>query len=426
MRTTVAMTRTPKRILLITTNFYPEKTGIGVVATNFSKMLREIGCEVDVLTAMPYYPEWEIHKDYRGKVFYTEIINSVKVRRVWLYVPKKVNTLRRLFHEASFAFFVFFRALFIPCEVILFISPPLSAAPTCVALSFIKRCALWTYIQDVQPDAAIALGMLRNKFMIGLSKVLESLMYNNSKKILVLSEAMKRNINGKGVPVDKLHIIPNATMINEFKVSFTDPKQSVFRIELGLADKFLAVYSGNIGVKQNPLILIEAAKILKPHSDIFIAVVGDGALRKEMQDKIAQYNLSNIKVFPLRPEELMGDMLVSADVLLAPQREEVVDFVMPSKLLSYLASKTPVIASANKFSDLAIVLSENNAGMVCEPNDPQLLANCILELKNRPELAKSLAESGQKYLADNFSKETIISKYIKPIFTEQDQAAGQA
>ena len=407
-----------RRILIISPNFHPEKTGIGVTATDCARFIQQLGNDVTVVTAVPYYPEWKIHKEYQGKLFCNEEFENVKVKRVWLYVPRKVVTWKRIAHELSFAALVFVRSLFTPCDLIILISPPLSAAGVAVAVSKLRRKKLWCYVKDIQPDAAICLGMLKNKYLIGFSKWLEKTLYQASEKVLVLSQGMRSNLAKKGVPPEKLEIVPDSIEVSELTPDPATLADPIFRAEFGLEEKFLAVYSGNIGVKQNPEILVQCAKALQNYPDVFIAVVGEGALRDRISEQIAELKLTNIAVYPLRERRLLGDMLSSADVLLAPQRKEVRDIVMPSKLIAYLTSSRPVIASAHEDSEVARELSQHSAGIVCPPEDVQALVDAILKLRAEPKTAAALGAAGRQYVLSTFDHAVVKERFYRPLFGE--------
>ena len=406
------------KVLLISPNFYPEKTGIGVTATDCAIFLKDLGHQVEVLTSVPYYPEWKIHSEYRGKVFVEETHQEIPLTRVWLYVPEKVTTFGRILQEISFAFLLAFKLLFRRCDRIVCITPPLSAAAVIAVVSFIKRKPFWIYIKDIQPDAAICLGMLTNPLMIKISRFLERFGYLMAEKILLLSEGMRRNLLKKGVAEEKLEIVPDSIDVDELYLPDFSPETSLFRIDRGLSSVFLAVYSGNIGVKQNPEIIVEAAKHLRDEADIFFAVVGEGAMRPRLEELIEEYQLENIKIYPLCDREYLADMLASADVLLMPQRESVLDIVVPSKLLSYLTSGTPVLASVHADSEAAKVLRAAEAGLVVDAEQVELFADGIRQLRDNPEEAKSLGLNGLKLIQDNYSHEVVKEKHYKPLFAQ--------
>ena len=408
--------RVAMKVLLITNFFAPEKTGIGVTATDCAKFISDLEHEVVVVTGMPYYPEWKVHRQYRGKLFYNETIEGIPVKRSWLYVPRQPSTLKRIIHEISLSGMAFFRALCIPGDLILCISPALSLAFVSAILSKIKRKKFWCSIKDIQPDAAIDLGMLKNKWIIKFSKFMESFVYNTAEKIIVLSDGMKQNIANKGIAEEKIAVVPDSIDISELSV---EPNSgSRFRKANSLEDKFLVLYSGNLGIKHNVELIVECAKELQKETEIYFAVVGRGAAQESLERKIEDYQLENIKLYPLVEREDLGDMLCSADLLLAPQKREVVDIVVPSKLLAYLTSKRPIIASVNSSSEAARLLTKYNAGVVTEPENSKDLAQAILSCRENPQWAAKLGEAGFNLVASSFDHSVILKRYYQPLFGE--------
>jgi colanic acid biosynthesis glycosyl transferase WcaI len=402
------------RVLLTSLYFYPEKVGISVTATDCAKFIADFGHEVSVICGMPFYPEWKIHRDYENRLWTTEKLENISLKRVWLYVPQKPSPIKRILHEAVFSFLVLLRSIIQRFDLLLCISPPLTLGFISVLVAMVKRKKHWFFVKDIQPDAAVDLGMIRNKKLIKLMFWVEKFIYAHSEKIIVLSEGMARNLMAKGVPREKVLIIPDSIDVREL----ASRKNGVgkFRRRYALDDRFLVLYSGNIGVKQNPAIIVECAKLLKDNPVIFFAVVGEGAMKEPVQELIDKYGLSNIRIFPLCERFELGDMLASADVLLAPQRREVKDIVVPSKLLAYFASKRPVLAAAHPSSEVAKIINENRVGIVVAPEDVEAMANGILSLKMDKNKADEIGERAYQFLSSTFSHEIVKEKFYKPLF----------
>jgi colanic acid biosynthesis glycosyl transferase WcaI len=408
------------KVLLITQYFFPEKTGISVVATDSARFISEYGHEVSVICDMPFYPEWKIHSDYKGRVFCTEMLGDLKLRRVWLYVPAKASTVRRILHELSFTLLASLRALVQRFDLLICISPPLTAGFGAALVSMIRRKRLWFFVQDIQPDVAVELGMIGNKRVLKLMYWVEGFIYSRSERVIVLSEGMARKLETKGVVRSKLSIIPVSIDIKE--LSSGTLVTGGFRRRYFLEDKFLVLYSGNIGVKHNPEIIVECAKRLTHFNDIFFAVVGEGAMKETVQDLIDKYRLANIRIYPLCERSELGEMLSSSDVLLAPQRKGVLDLVIPSKITSYLTSRRPVLASAPSRSEVARMLKDNGVGVVVEPENVDMMVEAILALKENRQRGVEIGKRGYEFVSANFSHEVVKERFYKPLFSKNANA----
>ena len=408
------------KITILSNFFYPEKTGIGVTATDCALFLASLRHEVVVITTMPYYPNWEVPSEYRKHLFLSEIYKGLPIERVWLYVPKQPSTLKRIVHELSGSSLMILKGLFLKTNLILCISPPLTLGFLAAILAKLKRVPYWCYIKDIQPDAAINLGMLKNPLLRKLSQWMEKQMYKHSDRILVLSEGMSENIHAKSISKEKIAIVPDSIDTSELQSNVkNDIASSKFRRKYGLESKFLVLYSGNLGIKHNVEIIVECARKLRDDENLFFAIVGDGAAKKRVEKLISEYKLTNVGLFPLCERSDLGDMLASADVLLAPQRKEVVDIVVPSKLLAYLTSGSAVIASADGESESAKLLKQHQAGEVVDAENVDHLSAQIQKLQDSPSLRKKLGQNGIELIKSHFDHQVVIDKYYAPLFGEQ-------
>lgn len=403
------------RVLILTNFFSPERTGIGVTATDSARFVKELGHTVEVVTTIPYYPEWKVDPSYSGKIVTKDTFEDIPITRVWMYVPQKLSTLKRILHELSGGILMVMASLFKPADILFCMSPPLTLGFLSMLLAKLRRKKYWCYVLDIQPDAAIDLGMLKNPLVRKTSFLMEKWMYRGSDKIVVLSEGMARNIQGKGVSHSKIHIAPVAVDVAELTYGKAD--SLTFRKKANAIDSFLVLYSGNLGIKHNIEVIVEAAQLLEKQEDIHFAIVGDGAAKPTIQKLVQQKGLKNISMHPLCGREEFPDMLASVNLLLAPQRKEVTDIVVPSKLISYLCSGTPIIATADPDSESARILQGNKVGYVLPPEDAQTLASKILEVRDSPVESLALAKQGVAFVSEEFSNEHVRDKYYKPLFS---------
>lgn len=406
------------KLLILSPNFYPEKTGIGVSATDSARLIRDLGHEPHVITSIPYYPEWEVPKAYSTKLVYKEIVEGMKVWRLLRYVPKQPSSIKRILHEISFGAHVIIRALLIKSDVIICISPPLILGFFAVFIAGFKKKPLWFYVQDIQPDAAIRLNMLQNKSLLFILKAVEKFIYHFSEKVLVLCEEMKENIVAKGVKADKIVVVPLAVDTEEFALTRDLPSsRSKFRQVNNLNDRFIVLYSGNLGVKQEPRILVEAAKLLKENGEIFFAIVGDGAEQESVASKIREYALTNVSLFSLVEREDFADLLCAADILICTMKEEVGSFSVPSKIYAYLAAKRPIIVSAARGSAAANLLEKEDLGFVIKSGDAEAIAKQVLEIKNNLQLARRKALKGLAHVENHYSYGVLLAKFYGPLLS---------
>jgi len=401
------------KIAVLGINFYPELIGIGIYTTEMCEYLKNAGHKITVFTAFPYYPQWKIEERYGRKFSLTENYKGITVKRTYIYVPSKVTSKSRILHELSFTISSFFNMLSSERpDILITVSPPLGLGLSAYIISKIKKVPFIFHIQDLQPDAAIELGMLKNKKILDLLYKIEKLIYMQASMVCVISKKMKEKILLKGIKQKKVFLFPNWVDTEYIKPL---PKFNKFRQENNLEDKFIVLYSGNIGMKQGLDIILDVADRLRNDKNIFYLIIGDGAYKKELVRKYEKLKLQNIMFLPVQSKIMLPYMLSAADVCLVPQQKAVTDIVMPSKLLGIMASGRAVIAEANVGSELYNVINNSGCGIVVEPKNSKRMAEAIMEIYNNPEKSVEYGEKGREYAIKHFSKEKILKSFEEGI-----------
>lgn len=372
-------------------NYAPELTGIAPFNRVLCEYLAAQGHQVGAITGFPYYPMWRKRDEDRGKFFATEVMNGVVVRRCWLYVPRIVGPLRRMLHEASFVVVSLLRVLLLPSpDLFVVVSPPLPLGFAAWIASVIKGAPFIFHVQDLQPDAAVGLGMVKRGLLTRILYWLESFAYARAARVSGISQGMLNKFREKGVPESKLVYFPNGV---ELPIEL--PAPGAFRRRHDIpANAMLAMYSGNLGVKQGLEVLVEAARLLQEWEDappadlgfagcarpVKIVIAGDGARRVHLSELIQKYGLENVLLLPLQQEEAYREMLADADCSVITQQEGTGSFFFPSKLLTSLAVGKPVVTVADESSELAQATRSGRFGINVLPNQPEALARAIYSL----------------------------------------------
>ena len=288
------------RILVWGINYAPEVTGIAPCNVALCEHLRAAGHDARMLTTFAYYPEWKKAAGDRGRLYRTDVLSGVPVHRCWHYVPARVSALKRIVHEGTFVLTSFLRALALGrFDVMVVVSPPLLLGAAAWVLGKIKRAPFVFHVQDLQPDAAVGLGMLKpNAFTRALYR-LEAFAYAKAARVSGISQGMLRAFAAKGVPVEKRVYFPNGVRTSGQKETLAPTGR--WRERHGFAeDDFLAVYSGNLGVKQGLDILPEAARQLSKNGRVRIVVCGQGAAGERLRAEAAKSPLTNFTLLPLQ------------------------------------------------------------------------------------------------------------------------------
>ncbi|GAP95256.1 glycosyltransferase family 4 protein [Leptolyngbya sp. NIES-2104] len=398
------------RVLIYSYNYHPEPIGIAPLMTELAEGLVRRGHQVRVITGMPNYPQRQIYEGYRGKLYTTEERNGVTIQRSYMWVKPKPSLIDRVLLDSSFVFTSFFQALkgWRP-DVILLTVPPLPVCVPAALLSWLHNCPIVLNVQDILPEAAVHVGLLKSKTMIRVFEALEKFAYRTAHTISVIADGFVENLENKGVPSNKLACIPN--WVDTGFIRPMSKEDNAFRTENGLDGKFVVLYAGNIALTQGLETVIEAAAKVRHIPEIAFAIVGEPKAIEQLKKHCERLGADNVKLLPFQPREKLPEMLAAADVGLIVQKRNVVSFNMPSKTQVLLASGRAVIASVPSTGSAAKAIEKSRGGVVVEPENPEALADQILELYQNPELATRLGKQGRQYAIERYSFEQALTQY---------------
>jgi colanic acid biosynthesis glycosyl transferase WcaI len=399
------------KILVYGINYHPELTGIGKYTGEMCAWLAAQGHQVEVITAMPYYPQWKIDDQYVDKKWFTETVQQVKVRRSPLFVSQKVNSKNRIIHEFSFLLsskLHWIASLFRKYDVVISIYPPLIVGVFPLLYRLIHRKPWVFHIQDLQVDAAKELGMIKNKFILNTLFRIEKFFLRKSTRISSISPGMKKKILNKGFPESKYLNLPN--WVDTVFIRPMPVEQSL-RSRLGFgAEEKIVLYSGNLGEKQGLEIIIQAAELLKDISNLRIVIAGEGAAKRRLEELTKNKQLKNIYFMSLMPYQDLPAFLNMADIHLVLQKKEASDLVLPSKLCSILSVGGVSVVSALEDTTLYNLVKDNNLGMVIEPESATALANAINELIDSSPI-EQIKINARNYALQNLSIGQILGNF---------------
>lgn len=392
----------PVSVAVVSINYAPEITGIGVYSTGLAEYLAREGRHVTAITAFPYYPAWKKQPGDRGVWFRRERTGPVDLWRSYVYVPARPSVIRRIAHELSFVLSASLSYLFSKrVDMTIIVSPPFLLGIPIALLARLKGSRVMFHVQDLQPDAAIDLGMLKRGWLTRALFALERCTYRLSHCVSAISPSMLGRIAEKGVPEQKLILFRN--WANDDLV-MPLPAEASMREEWGLTDCFVVLYSGNMGVKQGLDQLLLVADRLRNDREIVFVLVGDGGEKAALMEKAASMNLTNVVFQPLQPRERLSNLLATADVSVIPQKPGVADIVLPSKLPNLMASARPVVAMADPFTELHRVVTESGCGTVVRPGDTEKMARAIMRMKSCPASRSECGQQGRSYALEHLSR----------------------
>jgi colanic acid biosynthesis glycosyl transferase WcaI len=401
------------QFLLIGLNYLPESTSIGPYTADLAQYLQAAGHQVRVITGFPMAPQWKVWDGYRDRWFMRETINGILILRTYLYVPsqpKKVS--QRVLFDLSFALSSFVGGIFAgQADLIAVISPPLQLGLTGWLLGLLKRVPFFIYIQDLVPDAAVVTGMMReDSLATRLARAIERFVYKQAKGIGVISEGFVSNLLAKGVPAEKVLLLPNSIDLQFLKMS---ERNNGFRREQNISpDEFVVMYSGSVALKQGLHTFVKAATEFAPGAGVSFYLVGEGPYLEDLKILAEKLKVSTLHFLPLQTRELLSIQLSAADVLVITQRQAVTDMVFPGKLLYYMAAARPILAAVSPNSETGRFINEHQVGLVVPPENPSALAEAIGFLRNNQLESERLGKNGRRVVEDVFDREFVMKRYI--------------
>ena len=344
------------KILIYALNYAPEPIGVGRYTSDIGAHLATEGHEIHVVTAVPHYPQWQVVAPFKAYAYRRTRQDGASVMHCPILLRRPMRGIWRLLAPLSFAV-TSIPALIVEVlrgrpDVIFCVEPTLFAAPLALLLSWLVGARAILHVQDLEIEAAFAVGHLKGGAIRTAALHLENAVIRRFDQVITISGRMQDKLVAKGISRDRVALVRNWVDLDVIK-----PLQgrNSYREEHGWSDNLLiALYAGSVGAKQALHVALEAARKLAGRRDILFVVAGDGPAK---QDLVAQFgSLPNVHFLPPQPEARMCDLLNLPDVHLLPQDRGIADLVLPSKLGGMLASGKPVLATADEGSELYDVL----------------------------------------------------------------------
>ena len=395
-----------KNITLIGVNYYPEDSAIGLYSTQKAEYLSKNGYNVSVVTGFPYYPQWKISEEYKFKKRYIkEIVNGVNIYRFKQYVPANPSFFKRIIHLSSYTLGSIFNLFKLSKpDIVICIVPFTSTILLGWLLKIRYNSKIWVHIQDFEFDAAIDSGLLNHKKPLIIKPLLwvEKLLLKKADIISTISNGMMQKLNGKLKA--KTYYLTNWIDTSMFN------KEIEKSHEYLTSDSFKILYSGNIGAKQDWDFFFQFLDALKNINDLEVIVVGEGAEQERVKKKISNYRF--VKHYNLVPFEDLYHLLWSADVHVLFQKDDVIDTVMPSKILGMMGSGKPSIITGNPKSEVKQIIEESIGGFYFQNDQLDIIIDTIRMLQVNKDKKLKIGASAKQYIIEKYSKKKILAGFL--------------
>jgi glycosyltransferase involved in cell wall biosynthesis len=248
---------------------------------------------------------------------------------------------------------------------------------------------------------------MKGQRAIYLATKLEEACYRHSRKTVIVTQGVQERLLERGIPAEKLALIPNGANTDFFQ--FSQEERQKWRDELGLNEKFVALYAGLHGIAQGLDTIIETARRLQDDPSIHFLLVGEGPCKSELVALARHHQLNNITFMSEHPREHIPGLQSAADAAIIPLKKvSLFTDVVPSKLFDAWACQRPVILSVD--GEARRLLEDAQGGIFTPPENSQEIANAIIWLKNHPQEREKMGANGRTYTVQNHSHPELARK----------------
>lgn len=284
-------------------------------------------------------------------------------------------------------------------DVVMGTTPPIFQAVSAWLVAALRRKPFLLEIRDLWPEFAIDMGVLKNPFLISLSRWLERFLYNRADHLLVNSPAYRDYLLAKGIDADIISFIANGVDANQYEVTAT----GLYRQKYGLQDKYLLVYAGALGLANDIATLLRAMALLQDRADIHLLLAGDGKEKENLKRTVKELGLGSVTFAGSLAKSDMPALLAESDACVAILRNiPMFKTTYPNKVFDYMAAGKPVLLAIDGV--IRKVVESAQCGLFAKPGDEKELAEKLRYLSEHPQEAAVMGANGRSYVRTHFDR----------------------
>lgn len=407
-----------KKLLIYAHYFYPDVASTGQILTELAEGLK-YDFEITVICVVPSY-NGVVDKKYKLKRIYEEEYNGIKLLRVRVPEFQKGNKMSRIKNLLAYFFNSLIATLKIEKQDYIFTisQPPILGGVIGVWGKLFKGGKLIYNIQDFNPEQTMAVGYVKNKLILNIVMAVDKFNCKVSDKIILVGRDMQATLKNrfKNKKVPKNTLINN--WINEKEIYPLDenhPKIISFKEKYNLKDRYVIMYSGNIGLYYDLENIIKVIGKFKDRHDIVFVFVGDGTVKSKLEEYKIANSLDNVVFIPYQDKSDLIYSLNSADIHWVVNAKGIKGVSVPSKLYGVMAVAKPVLGVLDEGSEARLIVEESNCGICIEPGNYEEIYKQIDYIIENKDYMKYLGLNGRKYLEQNLTKDVSINRYKEEI-----------
>ena len=400
------------KIIYIHQHFVTSKGSSGTRSYDVSKHLLEMGHEVTVICGMhaqsglPPVSRWRLHQTFD--------IDGVKVVTCRALYSNKQNVPARLWSFLKFALLATLTCVMErSADLVFATSAPLTVGIPGRIGAAIKRIPYVFEVRDLWPEDLLAAGRMKPGLQSKMWEWLESFSYKKARKILLVSKGFHDRLLERGLPPEKLRTI----LLGADAQYYADaqPNEDFFERH-GLAGKTIAIYAGAHGDANGLIQLIEAAEHLRDRSDIALALIGDGMMKRKLREELIQRKLNNVHLLDPVPKQELPGVLMGCHIGLMILKQIVRPrWVTPNKIFDYMFAGLPSIV--NFPGTTAELVEAEGVGLASEPGNAEDLAAKIRQLADNPQERDAVARHARRIAFEKYDRK-VIAGQLAEVFEE--------
>ena len=400
---------------MVCQNYYPEIGSAGNRMQNITHLMKQRGYEVEVITAAPSYPSFDMYQDDRfwndrelnDQPFIKRLITKKRkhtsnmVSRLFLFLEQMVKGIGAV------------RQLKLKPDVVFATTPSFFMAFVGVYAKRKYRVPLILDVRDLWPESVKGVGVFKHDWVLAPAFWLEKRLYRAADEVIINSEGFRSYLRQRGVPNEKIHYMPNSIRESERALERTIPPD----------DRMEILYAGNMGLAQDVSLLLELAERFRDEPRIHFKLIGYGYRKEELKQTIKERGFQNFLFLEAMPRTEAFQAIKNADVAFVSLIEqEVFDTVIPGKLIDYMAVGKPIVAAVSGHA--ANVIEAAEVGFVSRKRDIDEIERILRKLLDRPDLREALGANGIRYVKENLCWEEnidVLDQVVQQLVMEETQ-----
>jgi glycosyltransferase involved in cell wall biosynthesis len=397
------------RIVFFSHYYPPEVNAPASRTSEHCRQWAKAGHDVTVVTSAPNHPKGIIYPGYRNRLFQSEVIDSVKVVRVWTYLAPNEGFLRRTLNYVTFMISAALAFSRLPRpDIVVSTSPQFFCGLTGLIAKLARRVPWVLEVRDLWPESIITVGAMRKGLVTRVLEGLERLAYRRADCIVSVTDSFVSHIAARCQGAEKIKVIKNGVDLALFKRG-TDGE--AVKCRFGLEGRFVAAYVGTHGMAHGLDTLLDAAALLKHDPRYGFLMAGDGAERARLVERARAMGLDNVRIVGQLPKLEMPGIWAATNVsLILLRKSNTFTKVLPSKMFEAMAMGCPIILGVE--GEAKAFLGAAGAGIAIEPENAVELAAVLERLAGDPALCEQLGRQGAANVRQHYNRAALAMRYL--------------